>query len=181
MQIGKSNHNYGKRGMRNVSSITNVIRNINFDPASFTVRANGGGLFVWAKPGAAGDVASNWAFGVTLGANDSDPPEPIVTIEEGDVLVQGLARYTITKTDYVLPANPVADDLCIPTVSFVIATKVASIKLLTAEPVMTADEILIPLVKLKAIGSSTPYWDFDEFGFILHRGDVTLSTDLVFG
>lgn len=180
MQIGKENHNYGRRGMRNVSSVTNVIRNINFDPASFTVRANGGGLFVYAKPGTGGDVASNWAFGVTMDMNDSDPPEVIVTIEEGDVFVQGDARYTIAKANYVLPANPVADDVCYPTVSYVIATKVASISLLTAEPVMTASEILVPLVKLKAIGSPA-YWDFDEFGYVLHRGDIMLSNVIVYG
>jgi len=49
MHIGQHNNRYGRTGIRNVSSVTNVVRNINFDPSRFIVQVNNSGIYVGAR------------------------------------------------------------------------------------------------------------------------------------
>jgi len=116
----------------------------------------------------------SWAFGCEVAGET-------LSVLAGTFWIQGDNKYELAAADYALPAGPAEDDYCFPTISFLIATKVLSLKLLTAAPVMVADEVLVPLVRLKAVGTPTAVWDFDGDGFILHRGDILFATSLVFG
>lgn len=181
------------------STYENLVRqmrrmlNLRFDPNVFYVQQDPAGMFVSVIPSSGGgEDPSLWAFGVTLGSIDTGgtttttttlvpgPQPQKITIQTGWFMVQGDNSYKIDGLTYDLPLNPILDDECYPTVMFDIATKTASMVLLTAFPTLTADSVQVPLVRLKATGA-TPTWGFDSPGYILHRGNIQFSTALVFG
>ena len=172
------------------STYENLVRqmrrmlNLRFDPNVFYVQQDPAGTFISVIPSSgAGDDPTKWRFGVSLTSRQESDDTIIqtVTLQDGTFQVQGDANYEIVGDEIDLPAAPVADDLCYVTVSFVIATKVASIKLLTAYPIMTADEVLVVLIRLKATTATTPVWAYDTPAYIHHRGDIQFSTALIFG
>lgn len=142
-------------------------------------------LHRWTSKGVAYEIArrdeslsedpSQWAFGCTLSGDT-------LTVQTGTFYVQGLVggEYELAGTDYSLPASPSDGNYCYPTVRFELESKTLSLVLGTDKPDMVANEVLVPLVRLKATGSPAS-WDFDGDNHILKRGDIQFSTALVFG
>lgn len=122
-----------------------------------------------------GDSPEDWAFGCTLSGNT-------LTVQTGTFYVQGLVNgvYELAGADYTLPASPTDGDYCFPTVRFQVAPKTLSLVLGTGKPAMVANEVLVPLVRIKATGTPAS-WAFDGNNYILKRGDIQFSTALVFG
>jgi len=121
--------------------------------------------------------SNSLSFDWTLGYNTADPKKQIISLKTGNFVVQGDDNYELAAADYELPAG-VADDLCFPTISFVIATKTVSLKFTTAYPTMTADEALVPLIRLKY----STAWYLDGDGSVLHPGgDIHFTRSMLFG
>lgn len=164
-----------------MTSVTNVVRNMNFDPAQFTTCINGSGVYVGIRStGAGADDPSLWAFGCTYSSNvAADPVTHEVHIERGHVTIQGVGDQEIAADDYALPSTSSCSN-CWPTVVYDIATEVATIEILESYPVPTASEILVPLVQYDS-NATSDVWEAND-GYIMHRGNIDqLATSIVFG
>jgi hypothetical protein len=142
MQIGEHNNRYGKKGMRNVSGVTNVVRNFNVDQKYFTLSANGGGIFLGVRPGAKAVPSIN-SFACTV--------EGITcTILEGTVRVHNHGNYEYTGGTVTLGGDP-----CWVYIEWVRGSTTITAGVSTSEPTTTTTVIQVPLIKCELSGASS--------------------------
>lgn len=157
----------------NIIKACKQFLSLQFNKTQFSVVNNGKSTYVSLVNQERGSLAFDW----TLGYNTADPIKQIISLKTGTFAIQGSGTYELAAADYVLP-DGVDNDLCFPTISFVIATKVVSLKFTTAYPTMSANEALVPLIRLKY----STAWYLDGDGSVLHPGgDIHFTRAMIFG
>lgn len=100
MEIGKQNWKYGKEGIRNLSSVTNVVRHMDFNKADFVSTQTANGIVVSLR-GQNADTDDKMTFKCTLsGTNNSTVSVTAGTISFGETTYD-VATTTLTLTSAI--------------------------------------------------------------------------------
>lgn len=123
-----------------------------------------------------GDKASNWAFGVTQTSSVK------FHVEAGHFTVYGSKDYSVTADDVIMPdgGGSVAYGYVVVNKNLVLSAAPAFGYSLSY-PVITSSSVSIPLIRIKWTPGSPGAWAFDAPGHILHRGNIMLSNNIVWG